>query len=68
MGIITTPAAISVYHPFPCARRVIGEVPLESIFKGIFPFLLSVIAGVITHDFPTYYSFSTGSHVLDNPL
>jgi tripartite ATP-independent transporter DctM subunit len=32
---------------FGVARRVIGEVPLESIFKGIFPFLLAVIAGVI---------------------
>jgi len=47
MGIITTPAAISVYLVFRVARRMIGEVPLESIFKGIFPFLLVVIAGII---------------------
>jgi TRAP-type C4-dicarboxylate transport system permease large subunit len=32
---------------FGVARRVIGEVPLESIFKGIIPFLLAVVAGII---------------------
>jgi len=47
MGIITTPEAISVYVVFGVARRIIGEVSLESIFKGIFPFLLALIAGVI---------------------
>jgi len=29
------------------AKNVIGEVPLESIFKGILPFLLAVIVGII---------------------
>jgi len=47
MGVITPPVGINVYVVFGVARRVIGEVPLESIFKGIFPFLLAVIAGVI---------------------
>lgn len=47
MGVITPPVGINVYVVFGVARRVIGEVPLESIFKGIFPFLLAVIAGTI---------------------
>ena len=47
MGVITPPVGINVYVVFGVARRVIDEVPLESIFKGIFPFLLAVIAGII---------------------
>ena len=47
MGVITSPVGINVYVVFRVARRVIGEAPLESIFKGIFPFLLVVIAGII---------------------
>ncbi len=47
MGVITPPVGINVYVVFGVARRVIGEVPLESIFKGIVPFLFAVIAGVI---------------------
>ncbi len=47
MGVITPPVGINVYVVFGVARSVIGEVPLETIFKGIFPFLLAVIVGVI---------------------
>jgi len=47
MGVITPPVGINVYVVFGVAKRVIGEVPLEAIFKGIFPFLIAVIAGVI---------------------
>lgn len=47
MGVITPPVGINVYVVFGVAQRVIGEVPLESIFKGIFPFLIAVIIGVI---------------------
>ncbi len=47
MGVITPPVGINVYVVYGVARNVIGEVPLEAIFKGIFPFLLAVIAGVI---------------------
>ena len=47
MGVITPPVGINVYVVFGVARRVIGEVPLESIFKGIIPFLFAVIVGVI---------------------
>jgi TRAP-type C4-dicarboxylate transport system permease large subunit len=47
MGVITPPVGINVYVVFGVAQRVIGEVSLESIFKGILPFLLAVIVGVI---------------------
>ncbi|MBW1730626.1 MAG: TRAP transporter large permease [Deltaproteobacteria bacterium] len=47
MGVITPPVGINVYVVFGVARSVIGEIPLETIFKGILPFLLAVIAGVI---------------------
>jgi tripartite ATP-independent transporter DctM subunit len=47
MGVITPPVGINVYVVFGVARRVIGEIPLESIFKGIVPFLLAVITGII---------------------
>jgi tripartite ATP-independent transporter DctM subunit len=47
MGVITPPVGINVYVVFGVAKSVIGEVPLESIFKGIIPFLFAVIVGVI---------------------
>ena len=47
MGVITPPVGINVYVVFGVARSVIGEVPLESIFKGILPFLLAVIVGIV---------------------
>ena len=47
MGVVTSPVGINVYVVFRVARRIIRELSLESIFKGIFPFLLVVIAGVI---------------------
>lgn len=47
MGVITPPVGINVYVVFGVARRVIGEIPLESIFKGILPFLVAVVVGII---------------------
>ncbi|MBW1680201.1 MAG: TRAP transporter large permease [Deltaproteobacteria bacterium] len=47
MGVITPPVGINVYVVFGVARRVVGEIPLESIFKGILPFLLAVVVGII---------------------
>jgi TRAP-type C4-dicarboxylate transport system permease large subunit len=47
MGVITPPVGINVYVVYGVAEGVIGGVPLESIFKGIVPFLLAVIAGLI---------------------
>jgi len=36
-----------VYVVYGVAESVIGGVPLEAIFKGILPFLLAVIVGLI---------------------
>ena len=47
MGVITPPVGINVYVVFGVAESVIGGVPLESIFKGIIPFLLAVVVGTI---------------------
>ncbi len=48
MGVITPPVGINVYVVYGVAKNVLEqEIPLEKIFKGIFPFLISVIVGVI---------------------
>jgi len=47
MGVITPPVGINVYVVYGVAESVIGGVPLESIFKGIVPFLLAVIVGLV---------------------
>jgi TRAP-type C4-dicarboxylate transport system permease large subunit len=47
MGVITPPVGINVYVVYGVADSVIGGVPLEAIFKGILPFLLAVIVGLI---------------------
>jgi C4-dicarboxylate transporter DctM subunit len=43
MGTITPPVGVNVY----VIKGVAGDVPLETIFKGIFPFLLALIVAVI---------------------
>jgi tripartite ATP-independent transporter DctM subunit len=48
MGVITPPVGINVYVVYGVAKNVLDEgVPLEKIFKGIFPFLIAVIVGVL---------------------
>lgn len=48
MGVITPPVGINVYVVYGVAKNVLPEeIPLEKIFKGIFPFLLAVILGTI---------------------
>ena len=39
MGVITPPVGINVYVVYGVAR----DVPLEDIFKGVFPFLISLL-------------------------
>jgi C4-dicarboxylate transporter DctM subunit len=43
MGVITPPVGVNVY----VVSGVAKDVPLEDIFKGIFPLLLALIAAVI---------------------
>jgi tripartite ATP-independent transporter DctM subunit len=47
MGVITPPVGINVYVVYGVAERVVGGISLESIFKGILPFLVAVIVGLI---------------------
>jgi C4-dicarboxylate transporter DctM subunit len=46
MGVITPPVGINVYVVYGVAESVVGGIPLESIFKGILPFLLAVVVGL----------------------
>ncbi|MDD3894559.1 MAG: TRAP transporter large permease [Syntrophomonadaceae bacterium] len=53
MGVITPPVGMNVY----IIKGIVPEVPLEIIFKGIWPFLLAIIiclAGY-TYSFPVDY-------------
>ena len=48
MGVITPPVGINVYVVYGVAKNIMEEeIPLEKIFKGIFPFLIAVIVGVM---------------------
>ena len=47
MGVITPPVGINVYVVYGVARSLPGGIKLETIFKGIFPFMIAVLAGVI---------------------
>jgi len=48
MGVITPPVGINVYVVYGVAKNVLKqEIPLEKIFKGIFPFLVAVMVGTL---------------------
>jgi len=48
IGVITPPVGINVYVVFGVAQSVLSRpISLESIFKGIFPFLIAVIVGIV---------------------
>jgi len=47
MGVITPPVGINVYVVYGVAQTVVEGVTLESIFKGIIPFLIAVIVGTM---------------------
>lgn len=47
MGVITPPVGINVYVVFGVARSLPGGMSLESIFKGIMPFMVAVLVGII---------------------
>ncbi len=47
MGVITPPVGLNVYVVYGVAKNVMEDITLESIFKGIVPFLIAVIAGII---------------------
>lgn len=43
MGVITPPVGVNVY----VIKGIAPEIPLETIFKGIFPFLIAIIINII---------------------
>lgn len=47
MGVITPPVGINVYVVYGVARGLPGGMELDAIFKGVFPFMISVLVGVI---------------------
>ena len=48
MGVITPPVGINVYVVYGVARGLPGGgMPLESIFKGITPFMVAVLIGIV---------------------
>ena len=48
MGVITPPVGINVYVVYGVAQNVLSHnVALEKIFKGITPFLIALIIGII---------------------
>ena len=48
VGLITPPVGINVYVVFGVAKAVLEEeIPLETIFKGIFPFVMAVVVGIV---------------------
>lgn len=48
MGVITPPVGINVYVVYGVAKGIPGaNITLESIFKGIAPFMLAVLVGII---------------------
>jgi tripartite ATP-independent transporter DctM subunit len=47
MGVITPPVGINVYVVYGVSQQIIEGIRLESIFKGIMPFLAAVVVGII---------------------
>ena len=46
IGVITPPVGINAYVVFGVGRTLPGGLTLESIFRGIVPFLLAVVVGI----------------------
>ena len=54
MGVITPPVGVNVY----VTKGIAGDVPLETIFKGILPFLAAlIVAAAILIAFPQIATF-----------
>ncbi len=47
MGVITPPVGINVYVVYGVSMALRQNIALESIFKGIMPFLLAVLVGIV---------------------
>lgn len=47
MGVITPPVGINVYVVYGVATAMKQNISLESIFRGIYPFLLATMLGIV---------------------
>ncbi len=47
MGVITPPVGINVYVVYGMTQQLKLNIALESIFKGIIPFVLAIVFGII---------------------
>ena len=47
MGVITPPVGINVYVVFGVSQSAVGGIALESIFKGILPYLIAITVGIL---------------------
>jgi tripartite ATP-independent transporter DctM subunit len=47
MGVITPPVGMNVYVVYGIAQKIAPDIRLESIFRGIVPFFLAVLAGIL---------------------
>jgi tripartite ATP-independent transporter DctM subunit len=47
MGVITPPVGINVYVVFGVARSMPGGIALTSIFRGVMPFMMAVLVGIV---------------------
>jgi len=47
MGVITPPVGINVYVVYGVTTAMKQNISLESIFRGIYPFLMATIAGIL---------------------
>jgi C4-dicarboxylate transporter, DctM subunit len=47
IGVITPPVGINVYVVFGMCQKIAPEITLEAIFRGTFPFLLAIVAGIV---------------------
>lgn len=46
LGVITPPVGINVYVVYGMSQKIAPGITLESIFKGIVPFLLAICVGI----------------------
>jgi C4-dicarboxylate transporter, DctM subunit len=48
MGVVTPPVGINVYVVYGVANNVLEDgIELEAIFKGILPFLIAIVLGIV---------------------
>ncbi len=61
MGVITPPVGINVYVVYGMCRKIAPDVTLEDVFKGILPFMLSIVIGIaLLFIFPQIILFLPG--------